>query len=114
MSKSPKPIDRSGLIRELAQLLDETGLTEIEIEQDGKRVRVARRGSDARPCPLRRGARAKSRRSPEREAAVSRSIREASRRRDLADGRHRLSPRRSPAASLSSISAARSKPATRC
>lgn len=31
-----------GLIRELSQLLDETGLTEIEIEQGGSRVRVAR------------------------------------------------------------------------
>ena len=30
------------LIRELADLLDETGLTEIEVEQDGRRVRVAR------------------------------------------------------------------------
>jgi acetyl-CoA carboxylase biotin carboxyl carrier protein len=30
------------LIRELAELLDETGLTEIEIEHEGKRVRVAR------------------------------------------------------------------------
>jgi acetyl-CoA carboxylase biotin carboxyl carrier protein len=34
-------VDRE-LIQELTQLLDETGLTEIEIEQDGKRVRVAR------------------------------------------------------------------------
>jgi acetyl-CoA carboxylase biotin carboxyl carrier protein len=30
------------LIRELAELLDETGLTEIEIEVDGRKVRVAR------------------------------------------------------------------------
>ena len=30
------------LIHELAKLLDETGLTEIEIERDGIRVRVAR------------------------------------------------------------------------
>jgi acetyl-CoA carboxylase biotin carboxyl carrier protein len=30
------------LIRELARLLDETGLTEIEIERDGLRVRVGR------------------------------------------------------------------------
>ena len=30
------------LIRELADLLEETGLTEIEVEQEGKRVRVAR------------------------------------------------------------------------
>jgi len=30
------------LIRELAKLLDETGLTEIEIEVEGRKVRVAR------------------------------------------------------------------------
>ena len=43
MGKSPKaPIVDRDLIRELTELLDETGLTEIEIEQDGQRVRVAR------------------------------------------------------------------------
>jgi acetyl-CoA carboxylase biotin carboxyl carrier protein len=42
MAKSPKPIIDRELIHELTQLLDETGLNEIEIEQDGKRVRVAR------------------------------------------------------------------------
>jgi acetyl-CoA carboxylase biotin carboxyl carrier protein len=42
MSKSPKTIVDRELIHELTKLLDETGLTEIEIEQDGKRVRVAR------------------------------------------------------------------------
>jgi acetyl-CoA carboxylase biotin carboxyl carrier protein len=31
------------LIRQLAALIDETGLTEIEIEHDGQRVRVVRR-----------------------------------------------------------------------
>jgi acetyl-CoA carboxylase biotin carboxyl carrier protein len=42
MAKSPKTtIDRE-LIHELTQLLDEMGLNEIEIEQDGRRVRVAR------------------------------------------------------------------------
>ena len=43
MAKSPKPkmVDRD-LILELKKLLDETGLTEIEIERDGQRVRVAR------------------------------------------------------------------------
>src|SRR3954451_12730682 len=34
--------DDSALIRELALLLDETNLTEIEIERAGLRVRVAR------------------------------------------------------------------------
>jgi acetyl-CoA carboxylase biotin carboxyl carrier protein len=43
MAKSPKtPAVDHALIRELTKLLDETGLTEIEIEQDGQRVRVAR------------------------------------------------------------------------
>ena len=36
-----KPIDQS-LIRELAEILSETGLSEIEIEQEGLRVRVQR------------------------------------------------------------------------
>jgi acetyl-CoA carboxylase biotin carboxyl carrier protein len=35
------------LIRELARLLDETGLTEIEFERDGQRVRVARQAQIA-------------------------------------------------------------------
>jgi acetyl-CoA carboxylase biotin carboxyl carrier protein len=37
-----KPAVDHALIRELAQLLHETGLTEIEFERDGQRVRVAR------------------------------------------------------------------------
>jgi acetyl-CoA carboxylase biotin carboxyl carrier protein len=41
--KTAKPkTDDSALIRELALLLDETNLTEIEIERAGLRVRVAR------------------------------------------------------------------------
>jgi acetyl-CoA carboxylase biotin carboxyl carrier protein len=32
-----------GLVRELAALLEETGLSEIEVEREGVRVRVARR-----------------------------------------------------------------------
>jgi acetyl-CoA carboxylase biotin carboxyl carrier protein len=39
------------LIHELTKLLDETGLTEIEIEQDGQRVRVARGSVAAAPAP---------------------------------------------------------------
>jgi len=42
MPKSPKTLVDRELIQELSKLLDETGLTEIEIEQDGARVRVAR------------------------------------------------------------------------
>jgi acetyl-CoA carboxylase biotin carboxyl carrier protein len=41
----------SSLIRELALLLDETGLTEIEIERSGLRVRVARNVSIAASMP---------------------------------------------------------------
>ncbi|MBS0535285.1 MAG: acetyl-CoA carboxylase biotin carboxyl carrier protein [Proteobacteria bacterium] len=55
MAKPPKTtlVDRE-LIQELSKLLDETGLTEIEIEQDGQRIRVAR-GSvavAAAPAPV--------------------------------------------------------------
>ena len=51
MAKSPKPplVDHE-LIHELTKLLDETGLTEIEIEQNGQRVRVAR-GAVAAAAP---------------------------------------------------------------
>ena len=42
MQKGKVAIDRE-LIQELADLLEETGLDEIEIEQNGMRVRVARR-----------------------------------------------------------------------
>ncbi len=54
MAKSPKtpPTVDHALIYELTKLLDETGLTEIEIEQDGQRVRVARGGTvAAAPAP---------------------------------------------------------------
>src|SRR5947199_8664494 len=43
--------DDSALIRELALLLDETSLTEIEIERAGLRVRVARNISIAASLP---------------------------------------------------------------
>jgi len=49
-----KPGDKSGdsaLIRELAMLLDETRLTEIEIERAGLKVRVARNISIAASLP---------------------------------------------------------------
>ena len=53
MSKSPKSIIDRDLIHELTALLDETGLTEIEIEQDGKRIRVARGTTVAAPSAVR-------------------------------------------------------------
>ncbi|MEO1729870.1 MAG: acetyl-CoA carboxylase biotin carboxyl carrier protein [Pseudomonadota bacterium] len=42
-SKSGMNIDTS-LVRELAELLNETGLTEIEVEDDDRKIRVARGG----------------------------------------------------------------------
>src|SRR4029450_4648274 len=45
--------DDSALIRELALLLDETSLTEIEIERSGLRVRVARNVTVSAEMPRR-------------------------------------------------------------
>jgi acetyl-CoA carboxylase biotin carboxyl carrier protein len=50
MGKSPKSMVDHDLIHELTKLLDETGLIEIEIEQEGRRVRVAR-GAKATAAP---------------------------------------------------------------
>jgi acetyl-CoA carboxylase biotin carboxyl carrier protein len=54
---SKKTLVDHDLIRELARLLDETGLTEIDFERDGHRVRVARHAQPiaataATPPPL--------------------------------------------------------------
>lgn len=49
--KTKSSSDDSALIRELALLLDETSLTEIEIERAGLRVRVARNISIAAAMP---------------------------------------------------------------
>jgi acetyl-CoA carboxylase biotin carboxyl carrier protein len=38
-------LSEQDLIRELAKLLDETGLTEIEVEREGMRVRVVRQAT---------------------------------------------------------------------
>jgi acetyl-CoA carboxylase biotin carboxyl carrier protein len=50
-NKTKSANDHSALIRELALLLDETSLTEIEIERAGLRVRVARNISIAAAMP---------------------------------------------------------------
>jgi acetyl-CoA carboxylase biotin carboxyl carrier protein len=50
-SKAGEKSSDSALIRELAMLLDETNLTEIEIERAGLRVRVARNISIAASMP---------------------------------------------------------------
>jgi acetyl-CoA carboxylase biotin carboxyl carrier protein len=51
-SPKAKPSDERELIRELAILLDETNLTEIEIERAGLRLRVARNISIAAAAPI--------------------------------------------------------------
>jgi acetyl-CoA carboxylase biotin carboxyl carrier protein len=59
MAKSSKTASTSSLvdhdlILELNKLLNETGLTEIEIEQDGKRIRVSKGAiAVAAPAPVR-------------------------------------------------------------
>jgi acetyl-CoA carboxylase biotin carboxyl carrier protein len=50
-SKSKLAVDQD-LIRDLARLLDETGLSDIEIEQDGRRIRVGRGGGRAVAAPV--------------------------------------------------------------
>jgi acetyl-CoA carboxylase biotin carboxyl carrier protein len=50
-SSKTKPSDERELIRELATLLDETNLTEIEIERAGLRVRIARNITIAAAVP---------------------------------------------------------------
>jgi acetyl-CoA carboxylase biotin carboxyl carrier protein len=48
-----QPTDERALIRELAGLLDETNLTEIEVEREGLRVRVVRSAAIvAAPMPF--------------------------------------------------------------
>jgi acetyl-CoA carboxylase biotin carboxyl carrier protein len=52
-TSNDNPVVDHALIRELAQLLDETGLTEIEFERDGQRVRVARQAHTVVAAPPR-------------------------------------------------------------
>ena len=47
-----KPIVDQELIRQLAELLNETGLTEIEVEQNNMRVRIARNLTVAATAPI--------------------------------------------------------------
>jgi acetyl-CoA carboxylase biotin carboxyl carrier protein len=52
VSGSDKPAVDEEIVRSLARLLDETRLTEIEIEQGGLRVRVARQISQPAPVAI--------------------------------------------------------------
>jgi len=45
--QSPAAATAEDMVRSLAKLLDETGLTEIEIEEGGRRIRVARAAAPA-------------------------------------------------------------------
>jgi acetyl-CoA carboxylase biotin carboxyl carrier protein len=65
MTKDGGTLDKD-LIRELAELLDETGLTEIEIELEGRRVRVARGGGVVMAAPAIAGAAAVEHREAKR------------------------------------------------
>lgn len=47
-----KTVDERETIRDLAKLLDETNLTEIEIERSGMRVRIARNVTVAAAAPV--------------------------------------------------------------
>jgi len=49
-SKSGMNVDTS-LVRELADLLNETGLTEIEVEDDDRKIRVAKGGAVMAAAP---------------------------------------------------------------
>jgi acetyl-CoA carboxylase biotin carboxyl carrier protein len=49
--ETPKPGIDAAAVRELAQLLKETGLTEIEIEHNGARIRVSRGAGPAVAAP---------------------------------------------------------------
>ena len=86
------------LIRELAKLLEETGLTEIEIEQRGLRVRVARGGRVvAAPAPAPAADRAAPRPPPSQRRRPTRpSIPASSPRRWSAPPISRPSPARKP------------------
>ena len=81
MPKTPA-IDH-GVIRDLAKLLDETGLTEIEFQQDGVSIRVARNLNTpaVRPRPSEGSAGAVAVAAPVTPRSIRRSIRAWSPRR---------------------------------
>ena len=72
MAKDPKDKDglERALIRDLAQLLNETGLTEIELERDGLKLRIARQATVVAAPPVAAGAAAASTRPAPTPAAT--------------------------------------------
>ena len=97
------------LIRELAKLLDETGLSEIEVEREGLRVRVARQAvthvvAAAAAHMCRRSRRSRRRRPRSRStSAIQRSIRASSPRRWSAPPIARPSRPRKPFVDIGSV-----------
>ena len=80
------------LVRQLAALLDETNLTEIEVEDGDRKVRVARKAARSRrPCITRPRRPPHQRPAPARPGGRSRARAERRQRGQVADGRHRLS-----------------------
>jgi acetyl-CoA carboxylase biotin carboxyl carrier protein len=69
--EKPAPAVDHDLIRELARLLDETNLTEIEFERDGQRVRVARQAPAAPAAPAARTVSAVEAGSPAADAVAA-------------------------------------------
>ncbi len=110
--KKPKhrPMVDPDLIRELARLLDETGLTEIEFERDGERVRVARQAQVVQRRAGGAGGAAYRCAIPERPDRSG----QASGPRHLAHGRHRLCRRGARGAAVRRGRQPRAPSATRC
>ena len=106
-------------IRKLAAILEETGLGEIELADGERRIRVARPADDRR-APQRRSPWPPIAAPPPPAAVAAgrrrrrRRPQQASRRGEVADGRHRLPVARARQAGRSSMSATRSPPARRC
>ncbi len=100
-ARAADPID-ARLVRRLAAILNDTGLTEIEVERGDLRIKVARNapGRRRRPTSTRRprGRPASSRRRGRRARGEPRPAR--GRRRQLADGRHHLSAARAGRAAV--------------
>ena len=96
------------LIRELAKLLDETGLTEIEVEREGLRVRVARQAvthvvaAGRYTCAADPGGRAGAGRVASR-SSIQRSTRASSPRRWSAPPIGRPSRPRKPFVDIGSV-----------
>ena len=107
------------LVRELATLIAETDLTEIEVEKGDLRIRVARTVT-RRPVPCRPPRRDAGRRSSHRPRPRPKPPRRQGRARDppgrraVADGRHRLSQALAGRQGLRRGGLEGRRPATRC